>query len=192
MNEPSGSVPSLHGVRTAIDIFSRMIQSSLMPGCWFSNSLESFGVPAHNENKMDANDYYKSMAEDYRSNFESLRVIEWHTLFQAFGGYAAIAVVHTYLLGRFPSDPRQMVCICQSTDSKFCNDDWPSPTSYHHNPLLIAGSSNNFHAYLILGFRYTNFFTFEPRRGNMPPFPFNSLQKCLQKGGAPWAIRKEY
>ena len=42
--------------------------------------------------------FHQCLAEDYRSNFESLRQVEWPVTFQTYAAYAAIAIGYSYLM----------------------------------------------------------------------------------------------
>lgn len=58
---------------------------------------------------MNQAEYHLARAEDYAQNFHSLRAVEWQVAFQAYAGYAAIAVAYHSLLPMAPLNPSTLI-----------------------------------------------------------------------------------
>lgn len=58
---------------------------------------------------MNQAEYHHALAEDYAQNFHSLRAVEWQVAFQAYAGYAAIAVAYHSLLPAAPLKPSAII-----------------------------------------------------------------------------------
>jgi hypothetical protein len=51
---------------------------------------------------MDKNDLYQLRAADFAENFRGLREVEWHTTYQLYAAYGAIALTYYSLSARLP------------------------------------------------------------------------------------------
>jgi phosphatidylglycerophosphate synthase len=59
----------------------------------------------------DKIDFYKLCREEYRDRYESMRSLEWKVLFQAYAGYAAIAVAFSHLKPWHANSPLYFVAM---------------------------------------------------------------------------------